>query len=377
MIKILSSFAVIAALLGLSLINRSDISYSVPIGFILIAISGILIFFSIKTFEEKTESKRKSFLEEISLKDIKSSMKLMTDCMDGLMQTLNNNNKQIINQISENNSTALSINNLLEQLPETIYLLEEKSFKDIKASINKTADNLDEIKKIVITHDEQIINQISETNKSILGTNNLLEQLPKEIHLLEEKSFNDIKASINKTADNLDEFNKAVSIYDKQIINQISETNTSVLGTNNILEQLSKEIDLLEGQQEKSRKAQLEAISDELKGMASAQSKITEDLVDLNNLLLDEVRNILTEFSEKQSESATDATDHINRTMRLTNEKLDGMALSLEKFSVKNADTIKKSVEGYKQFEVLMNKTLDQITSISNQDYDLLKDMIK
>ena len=94
-------------------------------------------------------------------------------------------------------------------------------------------------------------------------------------------------------------------------------------------------------------------------------------------IIIDDVRNALSEFSESQLRISEDSNDNVKRTMKSTENAIRELIVSLEQVSAQNAEAINKSVAGYKQFEIFINRTLEQMSSISNQDYDLLKGLLK
>ena len=94
-------------------------------------------------------------------------------------------------------------------------------------------------------------------------------------------------------------------------------------------------------------------------------------------MIIDDVRNTLAVVAESQHRFAEDVSDNVKKSMKSTENAIRELLLSLDHFSSRNTEAINNSIAGYKQFETLIHKTLEQMTSISDQDYELLKGLIK
>lgn len=138
----------------------------------------------------------------------------------------------------------------------------------------------------------------------------------------------------------------------EKIMEQFSEQHDVVLTTNSLLEQLTTTV------------------------QTEAQTLISQQQ-NLYDIILENTKETLEDFLKNQSELAEDTASKIKRTMNKTNQALIELPSSLERFTSQNEATMKKAVDGFAQFETLMNETLVQLTSISNQDYELLKGMLK
>jgi len=206
-------------------------------------------------------------------------------------------------------------------------LLETLSPNDVKTALENIAGNLDAINENIFTSNEKLLESMKDSRVSAVAFNTWLMEA-------------------------LDKFHNSTVASSQLMLDAESNSHNVLLQTNDLLVQVK------------------ETFHSELKAQLEQQQNLFD-------ILTDDVRNALMEFSDTQLSTAEDATSRINKTMKSTDTAIRDLLLSLEQFSTKNAETIKKSADGYKQFEVIVNKTLEQMTTISNQDYDLLKGFIK
>ena len=146
--------------------------------------------------------------------------------------------------------------------------------------------------------------------------------------------------------------NDGFSFHHNLLLEQLNKLNNSIDQANNTLPQIPAAIQ-------------------------SAAQKQLEQQNSLYEIIIDDVQNTLNEFFETQLKTAEDLSDNIKRTMKSTDKTIKDLLLSLEQYAEQNTHTINNAADGYKQFEITTNKIINQMTAISKQDYDLLKDLIK
>lgn len=249
-------------------------------------------------------------------------------------------------------------------------LLEMLSLEELKTSINSATEVLGTIVDNQNTHQQQLIEKISVNNNVTVTANSLLETLTTTLQfelksLAEQQSTasKSIFEAILKSLCNLEECTTKMEDALASDLKAIDKTNTEVMEQIKVLHSFSSQANELIGQV-------LSTLQTESKSIISQQQNLYE-------IIFDDIKETLADFSENQSRNANDAIDRIKRTMNETNRALSDLPLSLERFNAQNAETMQKAVNGFAQFEVLMNDTLEQLTSISNQDYELLKGMLK
>lgn len=311
--KLTAPFAVVTGMVGLAMMTRSDILYSTPIGISLIFICGILLFVTIKSREDSANLTRADMLEAMSLGDIKLSLATIADMLNTIAESENTHSKQIVEKLSENHIVSLRANDLLEQIKATVQA-ELKSAVEDQAKSSRI--NLETILKAIDGF---------ETHK---------EESDREIIKLLKK------------------FDEAVHESNCKLVERVNELHS-------MSSQANESLGLI-----------LTTLKDETQTVIKQQQQLYE-------IILEDIKETLTEFNETQLRNAEDNSDIIKRIMNETNKALKDLPLSLETFSTQNAKTMQKSAEGFERFEVLINATLDQLTSISTQDYELLKGMLK
>ena len=275
------SFATITGLLGLAFVTRVDISMLLPVGVVLIIISGVLIFISLNAWEKKAEAEREALVERLSPDDMKTTL------ADALVMISNN----------------------LQTLNETVK-----------------------------SHSEYLLEQTNENRQSIVEIYELLNQIPRCL----EQNSEQVCKGVAVTADRMHVEFESVSNHLIADIQTYTET-------------------FFEKQQDMSVK------------IISKLEEITSTIVDL----LDDTSNSIKDTSESLLDRADDSLDNIKSTMKSTNGAIKDLIVSLERFGIQNAEIMNKASDGYKQFEVTMNKSLEQMSAISKQDYDLLKELVK
>ena len=159
--------------------------------------------------------------------------------------------------------------------------------------------------------------------------------------LLETLSLEEIKAALGTQ-----------NIHSNQILEKLSVSYDETIKTNEFLANL------------------IAALQSELKTH-------TEQQQNLNEIIIYDVKEALTEFTDSQSRNAEDFADSIKRIMNETNRALHDLPSTLEKFGAQSFETMQKSAEGFLHFENLVNATIEQLTAISNQDYELLKGLLE
>lgn len=249
-------------------------------------------------------------------------------------------------------------------------LLEMLSLEELKTSLNSATEVLRTIVDNQNTHQHQLVEKISKNNNVTVTTNSLLETLTTtlqfELKILAEQQSTASKSIFEaalKSLCNLEECTIKMEGALANDLKAIDKTNTEVMEQIKVLHSFSSQANELIGQV-------LSTLQTESKTLISQQQNLYE-------IILDDIKETLADFSENQSRNADYATDRIKRTMNETNRALSDLPLSLERFNAQNAETMQKAVDGFAQFEALMNDTLEQLTSISNQDYELLKGMLK
>ena len=311
--KITTTIAIITGLFGLAITTRSDVLYSLPIGSVLLVFCGLLFYFSQKTLNENDISKFNVLLEAISLEEIKSSLLTLTETLKEVAETINSNNKQIIDMFSAKHDVALKTNYLLEYFTTTfqseLIAFVEQQVKSYNAKLDA----------IIIT-----IGNFKES--SILTENDLVKRTKIIIETIDK-----IDESINKQINSL-----------HSISSQTEESLTQALSI-----------------------------------LQNATETFIEQQQSLSEIIIDDVKETLAEFTNNQSRNADDVNDSIKRIMNETNRALQDLPLSLERFSTQSFETMQKSAEGFLHFETLINATLKQLTDISDQDYELLRGMMK
>ena len=170
--------------------------------------------------------------------------------------------------------------------------------------------------------------------------------------LLDSLSLKDIKSALSTISLATQELLVTQNKFNKQIVGDLSAKYDATLKINSLLAQLTEEIQSY------------------LKTFAEQQQN-------LNEIVLEDIRETLTDFTKNQSENAEDFADSIKRTMNETNRSLHDLPLSLDKFSIQNLETMQKAAEGFSHFENLVNATIDQLTTLSSQDYELLKGILE
>lgn len=279
--KTVISFAAITGLLGLAFVTRMDISILLPVGVVLIIISGVLIFISLNAWEKKAEAERKALVERLSPDDMKTTL------ADALVMISNN----------------------LQTLNETMK-----------------------------SHSEYLLEQTNENRQSIVQIYELLNQIPRCL----EQNSEQVCKGVAVTADRMHVEFESVSKHLIADIQTYTET-------------------FFEKQQDMSVT------------IISKLVEITSAIVEV----LDDTSNSIKESSEALLNRADDSVDSIKSTMKSTNGAIKDLIISLERFGIKNAEIMNKASDGYKKFEIIMNKSLEQMSTISKQDYDLLKELVK
>ena len=249
-------------------------------------------------------------------------------------------------------------------------LLEMLSSEELKTSLNSAIEVLRTIVDNQNTHQRQLVEKISEEHNATSTTNTLLETLmttlQSELKILAEQQLASSKTeieSVEKYIGNLEECTNKLGNVLVDDLKTVGKTNTKVMEQIKVLHSFSSQANELLGQV-------LSTLQTESKTLISQQQSLYE-------IILDDIKETLADFSENQLRNAEDVTDRIKRTMNETNRALSDLPLSLERFNAQNSETMQKAVDGFAQFETLMKDTLEQLTSISNQDYELLKGMLK
>jgi len=170
--------------------------------------------------------------------------------------------------------------------------------------------------------------------------------------LFEKLSNADILSALEDVKKTLREMNDSANSYNTVLLGQIEKCNNSVLQLKDLLSEIPLNI-------------------------KSTADKQLEQQNHLSEIIIDDVRNVLSEFSESQLRISEDETKNVKKSMESVKNTIRELIMTMEQFSAQNAETVNESVSGYKMFETLINKALEQMTSISDQDYDLLKELIK
>jgi len=249
-------------------------------------------------------------------------------------------------------------------------LLEMLSLEKLKTSLNSATEVLKTIVDNQNTRHKQLIEKISENNKVTLTANSLLDMLTKTLQfelksLAEQQSTasKSIFEAVLKSLYNLEECTTKIECVLANNLKTIDKTNTEVMEEIKALHSFSSQANELLGQV-------LSTLETESKTLIAQQQSLYE-------IILDDIKETLANFSENQLRNAEDATDRIKRTMNETNRALSDLPMSLERFNAKNSETMQKAVDGFAQFEALMKDTLEQLTSISKQDCELLYKLLK
>lgn len=249
---------------------------------------------------------------------------------------------------------------------ERIALLEELSLKEIKKNIATTATNLGVIADAQNIYTEQILEQLCENQNASLKANTLLEQLTAAI----DQQLKLAQTTSEAILEAIGCFDERRTKTEKELINYVERFNETAHKSNCEIVEHVKVLHSISSQTNES----LRLISTTLQGEAKT---FIEQQQSLYEIILEDIKETLTEFAETGLRNADDTADSIKRTISETNRALRDLPLSLETFGIQNAETMRKSADGFNQFESLINATVEQLTSVSNQDYELLKEMLK
>lgn len=207
-----------------------------------------------------------------------------------------------------------------------------------------------------------------------------------------------LKDALVMISNNLLKLNETVNAHSNSLLKEINENHQSVLQIYELLKQIPG---CVEQNSERVRLGALVAADRMHNEFASVSKQMTDamqtnaetffekqqimsetiisKLEEINSVIvaaLDDTTDSLKESAEIQSNSAEDAVDKIKRTMKSTNDAINELIISLERLGIQNSEMMQNASNGYNQFEIVLNKSLEQMSSISKQDFDLLKELI-
>jgi predicted nucleic acid-binding Zn-ribbon protein len=113
-------------------------------------------------------------------------------------------------------------------------------------------------------------------------------------------------------------------------------------------------------------------VIEQIKTESGKQEEAAAEIIDI----LNDTAKSLKETVESQTADMQDMADSFKGRMKSVNEALMDLQSAIEETQRETAGEIIKLSGAYKEFEVLIKAVVDQMTTVSNQDIELLKKII-
>lgn len=335
--------------------NEINTLIAVPYGVLICNVAGGVLFtYSVAMFIKSIMKNESSYMEKIGekLKDISEKSISSSQVKDILEQI------QILNERQKNNEENWQLLNETVKRMESLYSDTATAMQVMQENVNEIMDKIPQISETIAEKEESTNNAIlfmaDEIRKSInIACTAQTDEIRKEVIKLTSIHESE-KNELNELQNNLKEFSECVNA-----------TNEKITGTIFSLKASTEE--LLKTEAQEVRK---------LEGIFGNFNELPKEILETNDQLSNEINEYLCGVVTKIEELSDSMEGQDEKRTRSFERMIKEVERCLEENDENTSHKLQELGQQYLQFEKTINMIVQQMTQMSEQDYEIMRQFI-